>query len=90
MVGSYMRSPITTNTNPNIMLVPLNLLLQNNTNDINIVSNDLYKRGFSFIKLPNDYVSLIDNCLSNAESFFMRDLEHKKSLVEKEYLDIFQ
>lgn len=70
-----------TNLNKNklnkVMVIPLTYLLQQNKKAINLVSNDLQTRGFSFIRLPDDLDKQIDACMLNMKVFFSQNQEYK-------------
>lgn len=58
-------------------IIPLTLLLEQNKDAINKVCDALMTRGYSFIRLPSNFVKLIDDCLPLIDSFFSKSVKCK-------------
>lgn len=73
-------STVTKNLSPVLNhVIPLTLILQNNTEAIMTFSKELMTRGYAFVKLSLELVSQIDSCLKIIDNFFTSvPLEYKK------------
>ena len=63
-------------------IIPLMSVIQNDTESINRISESLETRGYAFVRLPNELVKQIDDCLSCANSFFHSDNNYKKKFFK--------
>lgn len=64
-------------------ITPLNKILQNNKLAISTITSELKKRGYAFIRLDDNLVKQIDECVNTIESFFDKPKSYKKQF-EKE------
>ena len=70
-------------------IIPLNNILKNDQNSINIVNKDLCTRGYAFIRLPLDLISKIKACLVEIEHFFNKMPNYKKQFNNKNIFGYF-
>lgn len=60
-------------------ITPLKYILENDRSAINIIGDDLQKRGYAFIRLNPELVNQIDECMSIIEKFFLQQTNYKKT-----------
>lgn len=70
-------------------VVPLTLILQNDTQAIATLSNELKIRGYAFVKLSPELVSQIDTCMKIMEAFFNLYIDRKKMFEKPPILGYF-
>ena len=64
-------------------ITPLTKVLQNDKLATTTISDDLKKRGYTFVRLPLSIVKLIDECVRRIEYFFDKNISYKRE-YEKE------
>ena len=70
-------------------IISLTSLLQNDNNSINLITESLITRGYSFIRLPKELVSQIDVCMQLMELFFQEPLYYKKKYFKEPIFGYF-
>lgn len=63
-------------------VITLTSILQNDKESINLVSESLQTRGYSFIRLPRDLIHQIDINMLLMESFFLKPQYYKKDFFK--------
>lgn len=64
-------------------IIPLSSLLQSNKESIDLVTESLLTRGYSFIRLSADYVKIIDSCMESMDTFFSKPLYYKEQYFKE-------
>ena len=81
-------TPTSTST-PKYYLIPLESILKRDTKSIIYITHAMKKRGFVFVKLPDELVKQVDLVTKIMENFFSNTTEYKEKFKKKPIFGYF-